>query len=272
MLWLRDCLELLWGYAAVLLAVGMLLHFSQTGFALSAKKLTPDPKRLDPLKKLKDLPGENLAQTLKGLLLLPFAAAAFWFVLDAELPRLMLLSKLSPAAGSVQMLEGIRGLLTKAAVILVVLGVLDFYRQRRKIHKQLKMTKQEVRQEFKEQEGDPQIKGRRRQMQRELARRRMMSDVPSSTVVVTNPTHFAVALRYEPGEGAVPLVTAKGLDYLALRIRSVAEDHGVPIVENPPLAQALYRSVEVGQEIPAELYRTVAEILAYIYKLRGAGV
>ena len=157
----------------------------------------------------------------------------------------------------------------KAAICLVGLGLFDLYRQRRRLSVKLKMTKEEVRREHKDLEGDPHIKARIRRLRREMMRRRMMSEVPKATVVITNPTHYAVALRYEPHGSAAPVVVAKGLDLVALRIRAIAEEHGIAIVENPPVARTLYRSAEIGTEIPEDLYRTVAEILAYIYSLRG---
>jgi flagellar biosynthetic protein FlhB len=129
------------------------------------------------------------------------------------------------------------------------------------------MSKQDIKEEAKDIEGNPQMKARIRRLQRDRARRNMMKDVPKATAVVVNPTHFAVAIRYQVETMAAPLVVAKGKNYLALRIRQKAIEHQVPIIENPPLAQALYKSVEVGQEIPPHLYRAVAEILAYIYKL-----
>ncbi len=172
-------------------------------------------------------------------------------------------------AGMSTLADALLSLLGKAALALLALGLIDLIRQRRKIKKRLMMTKQEVKQEQKDIEGNPQIKARMRRMQREMMRKRMMSDVPEATVVVTSPTHFAVAIKYEPKTMAAPLVVAKGLDYLALRIRKVADEHGVSIVENPPLAQALYRGTDVGSEIPVDLYRAVAEILAYIYRLKG---
>jgi flagellar biosynthetic protein FlhB len=129
------------------------------------------------------------------------------------------------------------------------------------------MSKQEVKEEAKESDVSPQVKGKIRRMRRDLARRRMMKDVATATAVIVNPTHYAVALRYQSGATGTPVVVAKGKNYLALRIRKIATDHGVPLVENPPLAQALYKSVEVGHEIPPALYRAVAEVLAYIYRL-----
>jgi flagellar biosynthetic protein FlhB len=130
-----------------------------------------------------------------------------------------------------------------------------------------RMSKQEIRDELKEVEGNPQMKARIRRLQRDRARRQMMKEVPKATAVIVNPTHFAVAIRYQLDSMAAPMVVAKGKNYLALRIRQKAVEHQVPIIENPPVAQALYKSVDVGQEIPAHLYRAVAEILAYIFKL-----
>jgi flagellar biosynthetic protein FlhB len=155
----------------------------------------------------------------------------------------------------------------KAAGLFLVFGCVDLFRQLRRYRRDLRMSKQEIREEVKESEGNPQMKARIRRLQREQARRRMMKEVPSATAVVVNPTHYAVALRYSMDRMTAPLVVAKGKNYLAQRIRQKAVEHQVPIVENPPLAQALYKSVEVGQEIPPHLYRAVAEILAYIFKL-----
>ena len=260
------------GYlAGVLLAIGLLMQFVQTGFAFTPKRLQPDWNRLNPGPKLSQLPGDNISQTLKALVLMPLVGVVFWLLLDAELGGLLQLPKMSLPAGA-DLVGGVLGnLLIKAAVVLLAIGSFDFYRQRRKTHKKLMMTKQEIKQEQKDLEGHPQVKARLRKLQRELARRRMMSQVPEASVVVTNPTHYAVALKYLPESMAAPVIVAKGLDFLALRIRKVAEEHGVPIVENPPLAQALYKSAEVGSEISPNLYRAVAEILAYIYRLsRGA--
>ncbi len=144
---------------------------------------------------------------------------------------------------------------------------MDLARQLRKHKSELRMSKQEIREEMKDAEGNPQMKARIRRLQRDRVRRQMMKEVPRATAVIVNPTHFAVAIRYNMDSMAAPLVVAKGRNYLALRIKQKAIDHQVPIIENPPLAQALYKSVEVGQEIPPHLYRAVAEILAYIFKL-----
>lgn len=263
----RGPLEFMGTYAVVLVVIGAAIHMAQTGFAISPKRLVPDIGRLSPMNKMKELPGDNLAQTLKALVLLPLAVWVFWQIIEDELSGFLQLPKLSLQAGADYVGETLLELLAKAAVVLLVLGLADLFRQRRKQHKKVMMTKQEVKQEHKDMEGDPQIKAKLRRLQREMRRQRMMSDVQNATLVITNPTHYAVALRYEPETMAAPLVLAKGVDHLALRIRQTAEKHQIPIIVNPPLAQALYKGAEIGGEIPLGLYRAVAEILAHIYRL-----
>jgi flagellar biosynthetic protein FlhB len=185
-------------------------------------------------------------QNAEGFLALPFAS------LDIGIQRLA---------------YALKDLLWKAAGVFLAFGVIDLFRQQRRFMKQLRMSKQEVKDEAKEMEGNPHVRGKIKRLRRDLARRRMMKEVPTATAVVVNPTHFAVALRYRHDSMATPVVIAKGKNYLALRIRQIAIENGVPLVENPPLAQALYKSVDVGKEIPSHLYRAVAEVLAYIYRL-----
>jgi flagellar biosynthetic protein FlhB len=156
--------------------------------------------------------------------------------------------------------------------VLLVLGIADYLWQRCKLERQLRMTKQEVREELKRMEGDPLLKQRRRQIQTRLAMQRVQREVPRADVVVTNPTEYAIALRYDEATMGAPRVTAKGRDLLAERIRQLARQHGVPVVERPPLARALYAAVEVGHEVPPAFYRAVAEVLAFVYQLsRRAG-
>jgi flagellar biosynthetic protein FlhB len=262
-----DTLSFLAVYGAVLLTLGAVVHMTQTGFALTLKRLSPDLNRLNPKQRLSDLPGENLSQLLKAFVMLPAVGAVFWYIVRDELDSFLRLPSMSFELGAALLTGSMTELLAKAAVLLIALGVFDLFRQRRKIHKKLMMTKQEIKQEHKDLEGNPQIKAKLRRLQREMMRRRMMSDVPKATVVVTNPSHYAVALRYAPESMPAPVVVAMGLDHLALRIRRVAEEHKIPIVVNPPLAQALYKSAEIGGEIPIELYRAVAEILAHIFRL-----
>ena len=163
--------------------------------------------------------------------------------------------------------SSIQTLLWKASFVFVVFGAVDLLRQKRRYQNDLKMSKQDIRDEFKEVEGNPLMKQRIRRIRRDMARRRMMHEVPTATAVIVNPTHYAVALKYSMDAKGAPVVVAKGKNYLALRIRQKAVENQVPLIENPPLAQALYKSVDVGQEIPAQFYRAVAEVLAYIFKL-----
>lgn len=158
----------------------------------------------------------------------------------------------------------------RVAVILAILAVLDYCFQKHRFIEKLKMTKQEIKEEHKEMEGDPTTKSRIRRIQREMSRKRMMADVPAADVVITNPTHYAVALSYKMDSMEAPKVVAKGVGFLALKIKELAQEHGIPLVENKPLAQTLYKSVDVGAYIPGDLYRAVAEILAYVYKARSA--
>jgi flagellar biosynthetic protein FlhB len=154
-------------------------------------------------------------------------------------------------------------------LVLAALAALDYLYQRWQYERSLKMTKQEVKDECKQAEGDPQIKARIRSLQRQTAYQRMMAEVPKADVVITNPSHLAVALRFNAEEMAAPRVVAKGADHMAARIREVAREHGVPLVENKSLAQALYKMADVGDYVPVDLYRAVAEVLAYVYRLKG---
>ena len=158
----------------------------------------------------------------------------------------------------------------RISALYLIISAGDFAYQKFKFNKDMKMTKQEVKDEYKNQEGNPEIKGKIRQRMREASQRRMMQSVPTADVVITNPTHFAVALRYEPEEGMeAPVVVAKGQDFIALKIKEVAAANDVPIVENPPLARALYASVEIDSPIPTEHYAAVAEVIKYVYQLKG---
>jgi flagellar biosynthesis protein FlhB len=250
-----------------LCAVALAGQLGVTRLGVSLQKLAPDPKRLDPLQKIRSLPSQNLSAFFQALLFLPLLVMAVWAVAGQNLASYAGLVRvgLGPALAVVG--ASLKNFLWKAAFLFLAIGFLDFVRVTRRHNKSLRMTKQEVRDEFKETEGDPQIKARVRRIQRDLARRNMMKEVSKATAVIVNPTHYSVAIRYEMESMAAPRVLAKGKNYLARRIREIAAEHEIPIVENQPLAQALYKSTDVGQEIPPHLYRAVAEVLAYIFKL-----
>ncbi len=270
----RIAWMLFWRHFLPLMAGGMAVAAATVGFRLlttrfgvSLKKLAPDAARFNPVSKFRELPRQALPSLLQAAVMLPLFLWAVYAIARDKLELFLRLPLRSPESGTAFLGRSLLGLGWKAAAVFLVFGAVDLARGLRRYKRDLRMSKQEIREEMKDLEGNPQMKARIRRLQRERARRHMMKDVATATAVVVNPTHFAVALRYSMESMAAPVVVAKGKNYLALRIRQIAVEYEIPIVENPPLAQALYRAAEVGQEIPAHLYRAVAEILAYIFKL-----
>ncbi len=257
---------LLW-MGCCLMAVAVAVQLASTRFGISVHNLAPDANRLNPLQKLRNVPMQNAASFLQAFIFLPLLALAVYKIAGANLVSYAGLAHESVQPALHVVTASFRDLLWKAAALFCAIGVLDFVRVYRRHMKSLRMTKLEVRDELKETEGNPQMKQRVRRIQRDMARRNMMKEIPNATAIIVNPTHYAVAIRYEMEVMAAPRVLAKGKNYLALRIRQIALAHEIPIVENQPLAQALYKSADVGQEIPPHLYRAVAEVLAYIYRL-----
>ena len=255
--------------AAFVILVTFLFQFATTSFGFSVKKLSPSFKRLNPLSNLKELPKRNVPAAAQALAMMLIFGAAIYVVIEANLISLIGLP-LAGLGSGLRVVGGIlEDLLWKAAGVFVLFGLVDLGRQYRRRDKDLRMTKQELREESKESEGDPQIKARIQRLRRDLVRQQMMKEVPTATAVIVNPTHYAVALRYDHGASVAPVVVAKGRNFVALRIRELARSHDIPLVENPPLAQALYKSVKLGQEIPPQLYKAVAEVLAYVYRMMG---
>jgi flagellar biosynthetic protein FlhB len=251
----------------LLVVLVVFVQIASTGFGFAGNKIAPDFKRLNPLSRIQNLPAQNLPVLAQALVLLPVVGLVVYYEIAENLDQFLTLPWMSTQGALIQIAGTLKTLLWRVSGMFLVVGLVDLIWQRRRYTNQLKMTKQEVKEESKEQQGNPQIKMRIRRLQREMARRQMMKEVPKATAVIVNPTHYAVAIRYSMETPGAPRVVAKGKNYLALRIRQKAISHQVPIVENPPLARALYKSVDVGQEIPADLYRAVAEILAYIYRL-----
>jgi flagellar biosynthesis protein FlhB len=264
---LWQCLMPLALGGAALLVLTLGLQLATTKMGVSTKKLAPDLKRLNPLRKIKELPRQNGPALVKAAIMMPLFLYAVYVIGRDSLVTYSVLPLQGVESGARQVLVTVQELLWKASFVFIVFGLIDLTRQRRRYEKDLRMSKQDIRDEVKEMEGNPQLRARIRRLGRDRLRRQMMKEVPQATAVVVNPTHFAVAIRYDHEAMAAPRVVAKGKNYLALRIRQKAIEHQVPIIENPPLAQALYKSVDIGQEIPAHLYRAVAEILAYIYRL-----
>lgn len=240
------------------------------GFNFSSKALVPDLKKLDPLKGLKRIYGRDGAMELfKSVLRVLFISGFAAIAMIWAAPRFVTLmhQPLGPAAA-----DGF-GLALRTMIAmgvgLMVLAAIDAPYQRWSHRKKLMMTRQELRDELKETEGRPEVKAKIRRLQQEMSQRRMMEDVPRADVILVNPTHYAVALRYTAGQTRAPVLLAKGTDEIARIIREIGEKHRVPIVSSPPLARALYRQVDIGREIPVDLYAAVAQILSYVYQLRA---
>ena len=199
--------------------------------------------------------------------MLPVFGVTVYYLVAGNLAGFMALPLTSLVSGVGMVTGSIQSLLWKASGLFLVFGIVDLVRQKARYQNELKMSKQDIRDEMKEMDGNPMVKQRIRRIRRDLARRRMMQEVATATAVIVNPTHYAVALKYSLESKGAPMVVAKGKNYLALRIRQRALDNQIPLIENPPLAQGLYKSVDVGREIPAHFYKAVAEVLAYIYRV-----
>lgn len=254
---------------AVLLFLVVLIQLASTRLGISLSKLAPDFKRLNFLKRFSSVPAQNLPMFFQALLLLPVIGLVVYYEVTENLGSFLELPWMGAQVAMARVGVTIETLLWRAAGLFLVVGVVDLLWQRHRYTGQLKMSKHEIREESKDQDANPHIKMRIRRLQRDLLRRQMMKEISTATAVIVNPTHYAVAIRYLANTPGAPKVVAKGKNYVAARIRKKALEHQVPIIENPPLAQALYKSVDIGQDVPAHLYRAVAEILAYIYRLMG---
>jgi len=252
---------------AAISASGVFAQLVTSGFGISLARLSPDLTRLNPLTQLKEVPSRNLRSFIEAVLLLPALLLACYTIVRAQWSTFLALPLRARGQALAVIGDALSDVLIKATLVFLIWGAVDLVRQRRRYTRDLRMTKQEIREEHKSNEGNPEVRMKIRRMRRELLRRRMMSEVPTATAIVVNPTHYSVALKYDLDHMVAPRVVAKGKNYLALRIRAVALENQVPIIENPPLARALYKHVDVGQEIPAHLYRAVAEVLAYVFRL-----
>jgi flagellar biosynthesis protein FlhB len=250
------------------IAAALVAPIALGGWVFSPAALVPKLERLDPLRGLGRMfswhsLGELVKAALKALLI---GSVIYWVVGRQQDQLFALIAQpLETAITAFGRMLLFAGLAVVAG--LAAIAAIDVPFQLWRYYQGLRMTREELRQEMKELEGDPRLKARIRSQQREIARRRMMSEVPKADVVVTNPTHFAVALKYEAGSMGAPVVLAKGMNLLAQRIRELADEHKVPVLEAPPLARALYRHAEVGDQIPAALYAAVAQVMAYVYQL-----
>lgn len=262
-------LQIMLPILAVAVVGGVLLNIIQTGFLFSTKALEPKMSRLNIAEGFKRMfSGRTLFELLKAILKIIVIGAVIYTEIQADLPAFSMMLSPSLTATILEVAELIFNAGFKIMLFLSAIALLDFMFQRRKYEKDLMMTKYEVRMEMKQQEGDPQIKGKIRQKQRQMAMMRMMQDVPDADVIITNPTHYAIALKYDEGKSSAPIVVAKGKDLVAQKIKEIAAEHKIEMVENKPLARSLYVMCEIGEQIPVEMYQVVAEILAQVYKKR----
>lgn len=250
--------------------VAFLSDIVQVKWKVTGEPLRPQLNKLSPLSGFKRIFSVNsLIELIKALLKILLVVYVSYGYLKDKWPYLYLLYDM-PLLQAIQLVGNmVIDLGIRIAMVYIVIALIDYIYQKVKFSRDMRMTKQEIKDEYKQQEGDPQIKGKIRQKMQEVSRRRMMQNLPQADVVITNPTHYAVAVQYDPKIADAPIVLAKGEDYLAQKIKEAAKEHHIEIVENKPLARMLYANVEVGQVVPPELYQAVAEVLAFVYHLQG---
>ncbi|MGM9951527.1 MAG: flagellar biosynthesis protein FlhB [Lysinibacillus sp.] len=253
----------------IAMVAGVGANYLQFGFLFTTETLKLDLKKIDPIKGIKKIISVRaLINLVKSLLKVTCLGAVTTAVIWINLEEVLSLAFQSPweTLSTVALLTGIMGI--AAAVMLLFIALLDYLYERYEYEKNLKMSKQDIKDEHKNAEGDPLIKSKIKQRQREMAMRRMMQEVPHADVVITNPTHFAIALKYDENSMDAPRVVAKGTDFVAQKIKMIAKEHDVVMVENRPLARAMYDQVEIGHQVPEEFFKAVAEILAYVYRIK----
>lgn len=267
---LVQLLKLVGPMFAVALLVGVIVNYAQVGWLFILEPLKPKFSKINPLNGIKRIFSlRGIVELIKSILKISIVGIVAWNSIKAEAHNIIMLMDLDLLSVAEYITTTTLNIAIKICFAMLSIGVLDFGYQWWQYEKDLKMTKQEIKEEYKETEGNPEIKQRIRSKQREISGRRMLSEVPKADVIITNPTHFAVAISYDSSKAPAPVVIAKGQDYLAKRIKEVAKENNVEVVENKPLAQTLYRTVDIGQEVPPELYQAVAEILAFVYRIKN---
>ena len=267
---ITDIILILLPFLAVGFVLAFVMDLVQVKWRPTTKPLEPKFDKFNPISGVKRFFSvKTLIQLLKSILIIAVCSIVAYNKLKGELGFLFNVYELPLYMVIARTGELILDLAITICVIYLIIGVADYIFEKYKFGEDMKMTKQEVKEEWKNTEGNPEIKGRQRRKMQEASRRRMMQAIPEADVVITNPTHFAVALKYEQNSGKAPIVVAKGEDYLAFKIKEVANENDVEIVENKPLARMLYYNVDLGMEIPSELYQAVAEVLAFVWKLKN---
>ena len=249
---------------------GIIASLMQTGFLITGEPLKPSFGKLNPLSGLKNMISKrSLIDLCKNLVVISIVSIIAYNYISSNYEKIVSMSNIYLPSLNVEVKNLIMGIFKKICIVLVIIAAIDYFVQFKMHNQDLKMSKQEVKEEYKQQEGDPQIKGKIKQKQREMSRQRMMQSVSDATVVITNPTHLAIALKYEEGgDMEAPKVVAKGADYLALKIKTIAKENDVPVIENKPLARMMYDIVKIDDDIPPDLYQAVAEILAVVMKIK----
>ena len=251
----------------LVILLALITNWTQFGFIITPLKL--DLQKLDPIKGAKGVFGpkkalEALKLSLKLTIIVIVMFIVFMFTYKAFLS--MMDKELHATIQAIIELTGY--FLAAILLIIIIFAIIDFYFTRHYYFKSLRMSKQEIKDEYKNMDGDPQVKGRIRKIQMQMAQKRMMSDVPDADVVITNPTHYAIAMKYDNQVDSAPKIVAKGIDFIALKIKDIARDNDIPIIENPALARSIYTQIEIDQEIPSEFYKALAEIFSYVYELK----
>jgi flagellar biosynthetic protein FlhB len=251
----------------IIMITGLFMGYMQVGFLVIPIKFKFG--KLNPINGFKNLFSfKSIFEMFKSIAKIAIIIWVVYSYLKNEVSNLHMLYVYDLNQSVTYMMDTAFNIAMRVCIALIIISILDFAFQKYQYEKNLKMTKQEIKEEYKQMEGDPQIKSRIKQKQREIAMQRMMQDVPEADVVITNPTHFAIAVKYDSGKHKAPYVLAKGQDFMAQKIKQIAGDSDVPIVENKPLARLLFKQVEIGDEIPQDLYQAVAEVLAYVYNLK----
>lgn len=254
----------------VVVVIGIFSSVAQIGFLSAWENIEPNLERINPISNLGRLFNlRSLMEGLKSLAKIIIVGAVAFLVLKKELKLAPQLVQMAVPQILTYIGFAVFKLIGGICALLGLLAIVDYFFQRWDLEKRMRMTKQEVKQEVKQREGDPLIKSRIRRIQRELAQKRMMEKVPKADVIVTNPTHIAVALQYDRSAMAAPVMVAKGADLIAEKIKEIARKHQIPIIENKPLARTIFKTLKIGQAIPRSLYNAVAEVLAYVYKVKG---
>ncbi len=267
---LLEILKMVAPFFIVAILVGVLSSYVQIGFLFTFEPIKPKFSHLNPINGLKKMfSSRSLFELAKSIVKVILVSWVAWSSIQGEFTNMMKLMDLSVVQIAAYLIDTALSIAIKICFSLLVIAAVDYFFQWRKHEKDIRMSKQEIKEEYKQMEGNPEIKSKIKQKQREISMRRMLKEVPKADVIITNPTHYAVAIKYDPQKMSAPYILAKGVDFMAQRIKEVAKDNKVHIMENKPLAQALYNTVEIGEAVPQELYKAVAEVLAFVYSMEG---